>query len=288
MKKGSGKFKLIGGLLAGMLLGGVTVVGANQAIQALQNTEVKISLDGDIQEFKDELTGETQYPITYHDRTYLPLRNVAQLSGLNIDYDNSNNTVVLNSTNSSNLNNTLSYNEMVEELKLTVYSNLELSQRDPHQGTLIDNFIFDIDNNNVPEIIYIGNSILAQPEDCFQVFTLKDNKVVSTIHEYSLIYATANIFQTDKGVYVYYVSGDGPETYKGLYKLNLNGLELTKKEVLYSIEIDPNAGLDVKSTYRVDGIETTKELFNEKIDGLRDYNVIKKLSNNGAFNDLWK
>ena len=80
MKKGSGNFKLIGGLLAGMLIGGVTVVGANQAIQALQNTEIKVSLNGQVQTFKDETTGETQYPITYNDRTYLPLRNVAQLS----------------------------------------------------------------------------------------------------------------------------------------------------------------------------------------------------------------
>ena len=69
----NGNFKLIGGLLAGMLIGGVTVVGASQAIQALQNTEIKVSLNGQIQEFKDETTGETQYPITYHDRTYLPL-----------------------------------------------------------------------------------------------------------------------------------------------------------------------------------------------------------------------
>ncbi len=88
-------FKLIGGLIAGILIGGATVVGANQAIQAIQNTEIKVSLNGQVQEFKDETTGETQYPITYHDRTYLPLRNVAQLSGLKVSYDNSSNTASL-------------------------------------------------------------------------------------------------------------------------------------------------------------------------------------------------
>ena len=30
------------------MVGGLTVVGANQAIQALQNTEIKVSLNGQI------------------------------------------------------------------------------------------------------------------------------------------------------------------------------------------------------------------------------------------------
>ncbi len=95
MIKENRNFKLIGGLVAGMLIGGVTVVGANQAIQALQNTEIKVSLNGQVQTFKDETTGEVQYPITYHNRTYLPLRNVAQLAGLNVDYDANTNTAML-------------------------------------------------------------------------------------------------------------------------------------------------------------------------------------------------
>ena len=56
--------KVILGTVAGIMIGGLTVVGANQAIQALQNTEIKVSLNGQIQEFKDETTGEVQYPIT--------------------------------------------------------------------------------------------------------------------------------------------------------------------------------------------------------------------------------
>ena len=60
---------------------------ASQAIQALQNTEIKVSLNGEVKTFKDETTGEVQYPITYHDRTYLPIRNVANLAGLSVDYD---------------------------------------------------------------------------------------------------------------------------------------------------------------------------------------------------------
>lgn len=95
MKKVNGNYKLVGGLLAGVIIGGVTVVGANQAIQAIQNTEIKVSLNGQVQTFKDETTGEVQYPITYHDRTYLPLRNVAQLAGLKVDYDSESNEAKL-------------------------------------------------------------------------------------------------------------------------------------------------------------------------------------------------
>ena len=93
--------KVICGTVAGFIIGGLTVVGANQAIQALQNTEIKVSLNGVVQNFKDELTGETQYPITYHDRTYLPLRNVAQLAGLRVDWDENSNTALLNNTSST-------------------------------------------------------------------------------------------------------------------------------------------------------------------------------------------
>ena len=99
MQKNSGNLKLVGGLLAGIIIGGATVVGANQAIQAIQNTEIKVSLNGQIQTFKDETTGETQYPITYHNRTYLPLRNVAQLAGLSVNYDGNTNTAELSGNN---------------------------------------------------------------------------------------------------------------------------------------------------------------------------------------------
>ena len=88
--------KIVLGTVAGAMIGGLTVVGANQAIQAIQTTGIKVNLNGQLQEFKDETTGETQYPITYHDRTYLPLRNVENIAGLNVDYESKTNTAMLN------------------------------------------------------------------------------------------------------------------------------------------------------------------------------------------------
>lgn len=92
------KINAIGYTMIGFMLGGLTISGANQVIQAIQNTEVKVSLNGQIQEFRDETTGEIQYPITYNDRTYLPLRNVAQLAGLYVGWDSATSTALLSST----------------------------------------------------------------------------------------------------------------------------------------------------------------------------------------------
>lgn len=97
MKKLSNNFKVVCGALVGFIIGGITVVSANQAIQAIINTQIKISLNGQIETFIDETTGETQYPITYNNRTYLPLRNIAQLVGLTVDYDATENMAILSS-----------------------------------------------------------------------------------------------------------------------------------------------------------------------------------------------
>lgn len=95
MRKVNNNIKVICGALVGFILGGYTVLGANQTIQAILNNQIKISLNGQVQTFKDELTGEIQYPITYNNRTYLPLRNIAQFVGLEVDYDGNENVAIL-------------------------------------------------------------------------------------------------------------------------------------------------------------------------------------------------
>jgi hypothetical protein len=130
----------------------------------------------------------------------------------------------------------------------------------------------------VPEIVVIGNSILNQAEDCFQVYTIKDDKVVSTIHEFSLVWVTTDIYQTDEGVFVYEVTGDGPETYRNLYKLNLKGLELTKEEVLICKEFDTDSGLAGENKYMVNGKQVSIEEYNAKKNELEALKVSKSLS----------
>lgn len=89
------KKSFIIGLATGLTVAGASLVLANSQIQAILNDQIKVTLNGQVQEFKDETTNETQYPITYHDRTYLPLRTVANLVGVDVDYDANTNTAIL-------------------------------------------------------------------------------------------------------------------------------------------------------------------------------------------------
>ena len=97
MKKG-----FVIGLATGLTVAGASLVLANSQIQAILNDQIKVTLNGQVQEFKDETTNETQYPITYHDRTYLPLRTVANLVGVDVDYDANTNTAKLKTSNTKN------------------------------------------------------------------------------------------------------------------------------------------------------------------------------------------
>ena len=90
MKKG-----FILGLATGIVLTGASFVFANSQIQAILNDQIKVTLDGVTQVFRDETTNEVQNPITYKDRTYLPLRTVANLVGVDVDYDAESNTAIL-------------------------------------------------------------------------------------------------------------------------------------------------------------------------------------------------
>ena len=92
MKKG-----FIVGLATGLTVAGASLVLASSQIQAILNDKIKVTLNGQVQEFKEETTNETQYPITYKDRTYLPLRTVANLVGVDVDYDANSNTAILES-----------------------------------------------------------------------------------------------------------------------------------------------------------------------------------------------
>ena len=86
---------LVIGVVIGFILGSALTVFANISIQAILNEQVKVFLNGEIKTFVDETTGEKQYPITYNNRTYLPLRNIANLVGLEIDYDANTNSILL-------------------------------------------------------------------------------------------------------------------------------------------------------------------------------------------------
>ena len=73
----------------------ITALGAvNDNIQAILSREFRITYNGAIQEFKDA-DGNTVYPLVYNGTTYLPIRAVSSLVGLDIEWEAATKTVKL-------------------------------------------------------------------------------------------------------------------------------------------------------------------------------------------------
>lgn len=73
----------------------VSAINKNEKIKAVLNGSVQVKFNGEIQRFSDA-NGKEVLPISYNGTTYLPVRAVSGLLGINVDYDASTNTVLLN------------------------------------------------------------------------------------------------------------------------------------------------------------------------------------------------
>ena len=66
----------------------------SQTVQALQNADITVTMDGTPQTFHDAV-GNVVLPLTYGGTTYLPLRAVSGLVGLGVEWDGSTQTAKL-------------------------------------------------------------------------------------------------------------------------------------------------------------------------------------------------
>ena len=88
MKKG-----FILGMCIGLTVAGTSLVLANSEIRAILNNKIKVTLNGITQTFRDETSNAVQYPITYENRTYLPLRAVAEAMDAKVNWNGNERTV---------------------------------------------------------------------------------------------------------------------------------------------------------------------------------------------------
>lgn len=88
-------------LVCGITVGASAASGL-QEIAAYLNANITVKLDGEAQTFLDA-QGNRVYPITYNGTTYLPVRAVAGLVGLDVDWDQATQTVLLGKTNGVDL-----------------------------------------------------------------------------------------------------------------------------------------------------------------------------------------
>ena len=63
----------------------ILATGKQELVTAILNRDVKLVWNGDLFEPKDN--EERLYPITYEGRTYVPVRAVAEKSGMSVDWD---------------------------------------------------------------------------------------------------------------------------------------------------------------------------------------------------------
>lgn len=86
-------------LAVALALVGSFVLGANAsttltAIQAYLNYGITIEYNGEPQQMFDA-NGVRLYPITYNNSTYVPIRAVSNILGVNVDWDQATKTVIL-------------------------------------------------------------------------------------------------------------------------------------------------------------------------------------------------
>ena len=81
----------------------VTVFGNTtmQEIIAYLNYSINIVVDGETKELKDA-QGNRVYPISYNGTTYVPIRAVSTLLGVDVKWDSVHGNVVLTSNNAEN------------------------------------------------------------------------------------------------------------------------------------------------------------------------------------------
>ncbi|MFI3226896.1 MAG: hypothetical protein R3Y09_05710 [Clostridia bacterium] len=92
MKKRTQLFLLAATLCVGFVTG--VTASTNETITATLNRTISILHNGSYQTFYDA-NGDVVYPISYNGTTYLPVRSVAGLVDLDVDYDATTETVIL-------------------------------------------------------------------------------------------------------------------------------------------------------------------------------------------------
>ena len=84
--------KIGSGIIIGMSM---TAFATTLLTDVYLNEEIKISVNGQVADLRDATTNEKEYPLTYKNRTYIPLRSVATLLGFDVGYVQETNTATV-------------------------------------------------------------------------------------------------------------------------------------------------------------------------------------------------
>lgn len=87
-------------LMVTCLCVGAMAAGGLEQIQAYLNRDITIKLDGQTQTMYDA-KGNRVYPISYNGTTYVPIRAVSNMLGIDVEWDGANNSVLLGKTDTA-------------------------------------------------------------------------------------------------------------------------------------------------------------------------------------------
>ena len=87
---------------------GAAAAGGLQEIKAYLNSGISIKLDGEAKVLTDA-SGVRTYPISYNGTTYLPIRSIADLLGVEVNWDQATASVLLGKTKGVDLIDTYKY-----------------------------------------------------------------------------------------------------------------------------------------------------------------------------------
>ncbi|QEK10957.1 hypothetical protein FQB35_00425 [Crassaminicella thermophila] len=92
------KFNKVVLITSMITVGAMSIIGSaseiTKKIEAYINPGIKVTLDGEKQVFIDE-NGKVLQPIIHEGRTYLPVRNIAELTGMSVAWDKNTQTIIL-------------------------------------------------------------------------------------------------------------------------------------------------------------------------------------------------
>ena len=112
--------KITRGLATGLIMitsmGVAFGAGTQVDIKAIMDSGVKIVYKGESQKLVD-VNGDTKDPIMYNGTTYVPIRSVADILGISVDWDNDNRQVLLEDNVTLSLE-----NDSLETIMEAVYS----------------------------------------------------------------------------------------------------------------------------------------------------------------------
>ncbi|MEK5417324.1 hypothetical protein BSK49_19125 [Paenibacillus odorifer] len=160
--------KAIIGLVAGMLIGsaGMAAAATTQTVQAAL-AKFTFSVDGQKQTLKND-------PLVYKGTTYLPVREVAEMTGYGLEYDNTKKSIDLKSKGGTDVSTELKAKTLLKGRTLIEL----LAKKYPDYATPTDNKLsLSLDGN-----LIIGDQKYALPYDSqynYDVSPLIDARVLS-------------------------------------------------------------------------------------------------------------